>query len=161
MRTQIEAIIRAVGDSGVVVVDEAYQPFAQVSFMPRLPEFDNLLVMRTLSKLGLAGIRLGYMSGSAALLNECDKVRPPYNINVLTQACAEFVLDHLDVLDKQASALRAERAASVGRACRRCRACRCLPVGRQFPACAFAARRQKCRHKSLPICWNVKSWSKM
>ena len=106
---QIEAILRAVGDSGIVVLDEAYQPFAQVSFMDRLPEFDNLLVMRTVSKLGLAGIRLGYMSGSAALLNECDKVRPPYNINVLTQACAEFVLEHLDVFDKQASALRAQR----------------------------------------------------
>jgi histidinol-phosphate aminotransferase len=106
---QVEAIIRAVGDSGVVVVDEAYQPFAQVSFMGRLPEFDNLLVMRTVSKLGLAGIRLGYMSGSAALLAECEKVRPPYNINVLTQACAEFVLEHLDVFDAQAAVLRAER----------------------------------------------------
>lgn len=107
---QMEAIIRAVGDTGIVVIDEAYQPFAQVSFMDRLPEFANVLVMRTVSKLGLAGIRLGYMSGNAALLNECDKVRPPYNINVLTQACAEFVLEHLDVLDKQAAALREERS---------------------------------------------------
>jgi histidinol-phosphate aminotransferase len=114
---QVEAIIRAVGDSGLVVLDEAYQPFAQVSFMDRLPEFDNLLVMRTVSKLGLAGIRLGYMSGSAALLAECEKVRPPYNINVLTQACAEFVLEHLEVFDAQAAVLRAERsklAAALG-----------------------------------------------
>jgi histidinol-phosphate aminotransferase len=103
-------IIRAVGDSGIVIADEAYQPFAQASFMPRLPEFDNLIVMRTVSKLGLAGIRLGYMSASAALLAEFDKVRPPYNINVLTQAAAEFVLDHADVLDAQAAALRDERA---------------------------------------------------
>jgi histidinol-phosphate aminotransferase len=107
---QIEAVIRAVGDTGLVVIDEAYQPFAQVSFMDRIPEFANLLVMRTVSKLGLAGIRLGYMSGSAELLNECDKVRPPYNVNVLTQACAEFVLEHLDVLDRQAAALREERS---------------------------------------------------
>ena len=103
-------IIRAVGDSGIVVVDEAYQPFAQASFMPRLPEFRNLVVMRTVSKLGLAGIRLGYMSADAALLAEFDKVRPPYNVNVLTQAAAEFVLDHADVLDAQAAALRQERA---------------------------------------------------
>lgn len=103
-------IIRAVGDTGIVVVDEAYQPFAQRSFMPRLPEFANLVVMRTVSKLGLAGIRLGYMSASAELLAEFDKVRPPYNINVLTQAAAEFVLDHVDVLDQQAAGLRAERA---------------------------------------------------
>jgi len=103
-------IIRAVGDNGVVVVDEAYQPFAQTSFMPRLPEFSNLVVMRTVSKLGLAGIRLGYMSASAALLTEFDKVRPPYNVNVLTQATAEFVLDHADVLDAQAAMLRTERS---------------------------------------------------
>lgn len=103
-------IIRAVGDSGIVVVDEAYQPFAQTSFMPRLAEFDNMVVMRTVSKLGLAGIRLGYMSASKALLTEFDKVRPPYNVNVLTQTTAEFVLDHAEVLDAQAAALRDERA---------------------------------------------------
>ncbi len=102
-------IIRAVGDRGIVIVDEAYQPFAQASFMPRLAEFDNLVVMRTVSKLGLAGIRLGYMAASAALLVEFDKVRPPYNVNVLTQAAAEFVLDHVDILDAQAAALRDER----------------------------------------------------
>ena len=106
----IVEILRAVGETGIVVVDEAYQPFAQTSFMPRLPEFDNLVVMRTVSKLGLAGIRLGYMSASAALLNEFEKVRPPYNINVLTQAAAEFVLGHSDVLDAQAALLRAERS---------------------------------------------------
>ena len=103
-------ILRAVGESGIVVVDEAYQPFAQTSFMPRLAEFDNLVVMRTVSKLGLAGIRLGYMSASAALLAEFEKVRPPYNINVLTQAAAEFVLAHSDVLDAQAALLRDERS---------------------------------------------------
>jgi histidinol-phosphate aminotransferase len=106
----VVAIIQAVGDTGIVVVDEAYQPFAQTSFMPRLPEFPNLVVMRTVSKLGLAGIRLGYMSAAPALLAEFDKVRPPYNVNVLTQAAAEFVLDHLSVLDEQAASLRAERA---------------------------------------------------
>ncbi|HEX8883382.1 MAG TPA: aminotransferase class I/II-fold pyridoxal phosphate-dependent enzyme, partial [Noviherbaspirillum sp.] len=103
-------ILRAVGDSGIVIVDEAYQPFAQASFMPRLAEFDNLVVMRTVSKLGLAGIRLGYMSASSALLEQFEKVRPPYNINVLTQATAEFVLEHSDVLDAQAASLRDERS---------------------------------------------------
>jgi len=103
-------IIAAVGDTGVVVVDEAYQPFAQASFMPLLPHYDNLVVMRTVSKLGLAGIRLGYMSGNAALMAEFEKVRPPYNINVLTQAAAEFVLQHVDVLDAQAAQLREQRS---------------------------------------------------
>ncbi|QOY94442.1 histidinol-phosphate transaminase [Massilia sp. UMI-21] len=104
------AIIRALGESGIAVVDEAYQPFAKKSFMGRLPEFPNLVVMRTLSKLGLAGIRLGYLSGDAKLLQEFEKVRPPYNVNVLTQVAAEFALDHLDVLDQQAEMLNAERS---------------------------------------------------
>lgn len=103
-------ILHAVGDSGVVIVDEAYQPFAGTSFMPRLAEFPNLVVMRTVSKLGLAGIRLGYMAAAGDLLAEFDKVRPPYNINVLTQATAEFVLEHSDVLDEQAAAICAERS---------------------------------------------------
>lgn len=103
-------IIRALGETGIAVVDEAYQPFAKKSFMGRLPEFPNLVVMRTLSKLGLAGIRLGYLSGDAKLLEQFEKVRPPYNVNVLTQVAAEFALDHLDVLDSQAEMLNAERA---------------------------------------------------
>lgn len=106
----IVAIAHAVGDSGVVVVDEAYQPFAPSSFMPRLAEFDNLVVMRTVSKLGLAGIRLGYMAGNNALMHEFEKVRPPYNINVLTQAAAEFVLQRVEVLDAQAAELREQRS---------------------------------------------------
>jgi histidinol-phosphate aminotransferase len=103
-------ILRAVGDTGIVVLDEAYQPFAQASFMPRLAEFPNMVVMRTVSKLGLAGIRLGYMAAAADLLCEFDKVRPPYNVNVLTQAAAEFVLGHVAILDAQAAQLRAERS---------------------------------------------------
>lgn len=103
------AILQAVGEQGIVIVDEAYQPFAQASFMSRLAEFDNLVVMRTVSKLGLAGIRLGYMTGNNALMNEFEKVRPPYNINVLTQAAAEFVLNRAEVLDAQAAELRRQR----------------------------------------------------
>ena len=105
----IERIIAALGDTGIAVVDEAYEPFAQQSFMGRLPEFDNLVVMRTVSKLGLAGIRLGYMSAAPALLEQFEKVRPPYNLNVLTQAVAEFALEHLDVLNAQAALLNGAR----------------------------------------------------
>jgi histidinol-phosphate aminotransferase len=105
----IVQIIAACGARGIVVVDEAYEPFAQHSFMARLPEFANLIVMRTLSKLGLAGIRLGYMSGAPALLAQFDKVRPPYNVNVLTEAAALFALDHVDILNAQAAALNASR----------------------------------------------------
>lgn len=103
----IDAILRAA--SGLVVIDEAYRPFARDSYLERLPEFDNLLVIRTLSKLGLAGIRLGYMVGRPDLLAEFNKVRPPYNVSVLNQAAAQVVLRHLPVLDAQAGVLCAER----------------------------------------------------
>lgn len=109
--SDIERIIAALGDTGIAVVDEAYEPFAQQSFMGRLPEFENLVVMRTVSKLGLAGIRLGYMSAAPALLAQFEKVRPPYNINVLTQAAAEFALEHIDVLNAQAALLNSARDA--------------------------------------------------
>ncbi len=104
----MERIIAAAQHS-LIVIDEAYQPFAQLSWLPRAAEFDNVIVMRTMSKLGLAGIRLGYMAGLPAWMNEFDKVRPPYNVNVLTQAAAAFMLDHIAVLDAQAAELRAER----------------------------------------------------
>lgn len=106
---EMEEIIRAVGDSGIVVVDEAYQPFAQRSFMSRLPEFPNLVVMRTVSKLGLAGVRLGYMSAASELLQEFDKVRPPYNVNVLTEAAVLCLLENAEVFEQQAADLRAQR----------------------------------------------------
>ncbi|KQQ88539.1 histidinol-phosphate transaminase [Massilia sp. Leaf139] len=110
----IEAILQAQGEHGLVVVDEAYHPFARTTFMDRLGEFENLIVMRTVSKLGLAGIRLGYMTAAPALLDEFEKVRPPYNVNVLTQVAAEFVLEHIDVLDAQAASINAEREKLAG-----------------------------------------------
>jgi histidinol-phosphate aminotransferase len=105
----IEAILQALGENGIAVLDEAYQPFARQTFMDRLQEFENLVVMRTVSKLGLAGIRLGYMTAAPQLLAEFEKVRPPYNVNVLTQVAAEFALDHIEVLDQQAASINAER----------------------------------------------------
>lgn len=95
---------------GVVVVDEAYQAFAETSFMDRLPGYDNLLVMRTVSKLGLAGLRLGFLTGRPEWLNEFDKVRLPYNINELTQVSAELALRHLAVFEQQTAGLRVERS---------------------------------------------------
>jgi histidinol-phosphate aminotransferase len=94
---------------GLVVIDEAYNAFARKTFMTRLAEFPNLVVMRTLSKLGLAGIRLGYAVGRPEWIREFDKVRAPYNVNVLTQVVAERVLAHHNVLDAQARSINAER----------------------------------------------------
>jgi histidinol-phosphate aminotransferase len=94
---------------GLVVIDEAYHVFAGRSFMPRLAEFDNLVVIRTVSKLGLAGIRLGYLVGRPEWVAQLDKVRPPYNVSVLTQAAALFMLERLDVLEAQAARIRSDR----------------------------------------------------
>ena len=94
---------------GLVVIDEAYAPFTDSTFMDRLGEFDNLVVMRTVSKMGLAGLRLGLLAGPPAWLDQFDKVRLPYNINVLTQASADFALRHRAVFDAQTQLIRSER----------------------------------------------------
>lgn len=93
----------------LVVVDEAYYAFAGKSYADKLGQFDNLLVMRTVSKMGLAGLRLGYLAGPADLIREIDKVRLPYNINILTQLSAEFALDHIDELNKQTVRIKQDR----------------------------------------------------
>jgi histidinol-phosphate aminotransferase len=95
---------------GLVVLDEAYHVFAGETFMPRLAEFPNLVVLRTVSKLGLAGIRLGYLAGRPEWVREFNKVRQAYNVSVLTQAAALFALERLDVLEAQAARIREERA---------------------------------------------------
>ncbi len=88
--------VRAVLDAsrGLVVVDEAYTPFAQESFLGEVLRHPRLLVLRTVSKMGLAGLRLGWLAGAPAWVRELEKVRLPYNINVLTQRSAELALDH-------------------------------------------------------------------
>ncbi|MEX2525495.1 MAG: histidinol-phosphate transaminase [Gammaproteobacteria bacterium] len=94
---------------GLVVVDEAYHAFARETFLPRIADHDHLLVMRTLSKQGLAGLRLGFLAGRPEWIHEFDKLRLPYNIGSLTQASVEFILDHVDVLNDQATLIRQER----------------------------------------------------
>jgi len=106
--SEIEQILNVA--EGLVVVDEAYHPFACVSFMSRLGEFDNLLVMRTVSKMGLAGLRLGLLAGPDKWISEFDKIRLPYNINSLTQVTAEFALTHAQVFEQQAKIIREQRA---------------------------------------------------
>ena len=106
----IENIVNAVGEQGgLVVMDEAYQPFASKSYIDRMSRHGHVLLMRTLSKFGLAGVRIGYMIGPKALIAEIDKVRPPYNISVLNCECALFALEHRDVFEAQAQALIAQR----------------------------------------------------
>lgn len=104
----IKEIIEAT--PGLVVVDEAYYAFASDSFIPHLAHYDNLLVMRTFSKLGMAGLRLGFLTGSKAWLEQLEKLRLPYNVGVLPQMIAAKLLAHHDVLLAQAERIRQERA---------------------------------------------------
>ena len=106
------AIINA--SKGVVVIDEAYQPFAGKTFLPRAKEFERLLVMRTVSKLGLAGLRLGFVVGHASLVEQLEKIRLPYNINVFTQMTASFAFKHIDVLNAQAVLICEQREVLLG-----------------------------------------------
>ncbi|MBK1692695.1 histidinol-phosphate transaminase [Ectothiorhodospira mobilis] len=108
-REAVEQLIESA--PGLVVVDEAYSPFAADSFLPAAGSHPRLLVMRTVSKLGLAGLRLGYLCGPAPWLEQLDKLRLPYNVNTLTQAAACFALEHHDVLEAQATAIRRDREA--------------------------------------------------
>jgi len=127
-------LIEAQGaQGGLVVVDEAYQPFAARSWMDSVraapARHGHVLVLRTLSKFGLAGVRLGYLMGDDALIREIDKVRPPYNVSVLNAECALFALEH-----GRFSPRRRATSAGSGRGCwansRACRACRRLPARR-------------------------------
>jgi histidinol-phosphate aminotransferase len=103
----IEKIVEAA--PGFVVIDEAYQPFSSRSYIDRIARHEHVLLMRTMSKFGLAGVRIGYMLGARKLVAEIDKVRPPYNISVLNAEAALFALEHEAVFAAQARTLREER----------------------------------------------------
>ncbi len=106
-------IAEAARFGGLVVMDEAYQPFSSHSWLDEIranPAANaNVLLMRTLSKFGLAGVRLGYLIGPQALVSEVDKLRPPYNVSVLNAECALFALAHADVFAQQAQVIREQR----------------------------------------------------
>ncbi len=121
----IERLVEAA--PGLVVIDEAYQPFASRTWMDRLARHANVLVMRTLSKFGLAGVRLGYLMGPKALIAEVDKVRPPYNVSVLNAEAGLFALEHADEFERQAEVLRSERA-------RLMQALAAMPALRPYPS---------------------------
>ena len=95
---------------GLVIIDEAYAPFADASYINSLPDYSNMLVMRTVSKLGLAGIRLGFIAGEKEIIEQLNKIRLPYNINSLTQVTAEFSLKNQDLFDQQTQQICKDRS---------------------------------------------------
>jgi histidinol-phosphate aminotransferase len=104
-----DSTIRKIAGSfpGLLVIDEAYLPFTDRTHTDLIAP--NVLILRTYSKLGWAGLRLGYLLGNTKTISELNKVRLPYNINSLTQASADFFLDHFAVFEKQAKEICVER----------------------------------------------------
>lgn len=111
-REEVAAIIEAA--PGIVVVDEAYGAFSHDSFLNEAGRIANLIVMRTVSKIGFAGIRIGYASGSAEVMGELAKIVPPYNMNQLSLATAKFAMAHADVIAQTTATLKAERERMQG-----------------------------------------------
>ncbi|KQV47335.1 histidinol-phosphate aminotransferase [Pelomonas sp. Root1217] len=103
----IERIVAAA--PGLVVMDEAYQPFASSDSLALMARHPHVLVMRTMSKFGLAGVRIGYLCGAAELVEQIEKLRPPFNVSVLNAEAALFALEHADVYAAQAAELRQQR----------------------------------------------------
>lgn len=106
-REEVERIIDAA--TGLIVIDEAYGAFSQDSFLPQAGQPEHLLVLRTLSKIGFAGLRVGYLSGSPKVLNELAKIVPPYNMNQLSLTAATFALQHMNVVNEHVAILKGER----------------------------------------------------
>ena len=110
-------IAAAAAFGGLVVMDEAYQPFSSRTWLDEMRAHPtanaNVLLMRTLSKFGLAGVRLGYLVGPEALVHEVDKLRPPYNVSVLNAECALFALEHANVFAQQAAQICEQRSVLV------------------------------------------------
>ena len=121
----VDAIIEAA--PGLVVIDEAYQPFAARDSLERLRRHEHVVLMRTMSKFGLAGVRIGYMMGRRRLIAEIDKLRPPFNVSVLNCEAALFALEHVDEYARQAATIRAEREKLFAEIAR-------LPGVRAFPS---------------------------
>lgn len=103
----VRALAKRTG--GLLVLDEAYCRFAGGSVMRDLADLENVLFLQTLSKIGLAGLRVGLLSGHPDWLVHFDKVRMPYNVNSLSQESASFALEHIDVIQRQIERIRAER----------------------------------------------------
>lgn len=85
----IESASSDLSRPSLVVVDEAYQPYSHKrSFLPLIGRHDNLIILKTLSKIGLAGLRVGFMIARKDIVTEVNKVRLPFNVNTVSQKLA-------------------------------------------------------------------------
>ena len=94
---------------GLVVIDEAYYPYSNNTLVHLVDKYPHLLILRTLSKLGLAGLRIGVLIGNPLWIKILNKLRLPYNIGSLSQASVQFINQHPSWLQEQVSRLIAAR----------------------------------------------------
>lgn len=100
---------------GLIVVDEAYGPYAGQTMLPRLVDQERLVILRSLSKIGLAGLRIGYLVAHPALAAELEKVRLPFNLNAYSQAAAVLLLNHQEWIDANVREVVLERVRVMNR----------------------------------------------
>ena len=106
-KSDIEKIINTA--TGLVVIDEAYGSFSSDSWISQAGQIENLLVLRTFSKIGFAGLRVGYVSGCLKIIEQLRKILPPYNMNQLGLAAVKFALQHKEWIDNNINKLKMER----------------------------------------------------
>ncbi len=106
-KEEVEAILDTA--TGIVVVDQAYGAFASDSFADQAGLRDNLVVLKTLSKIGFAGIRLGFAAGPKDIMAQLQKIMPPYNMNQLSVATAKFATLYPQFIMGNIDKLKSER----------------------------------------------------
>lgn len=94
---------------GIVVADEAYYDFSKKTFIHDLRTHNNLVILRSLSKIGLAGLRVGYGIADPYIIEQINKIRLPYNSNTISQAISEKVLSNFSSIQKQIDWIIQER----------------------------------------------------
>jgi len=105
-----ERVLEVLSSSnGIVVLDEAYCDFSGITFLPLIEKYENLVVLRSMSKVGFAGIRMGMLFGRGEIVREINKVRLPYNVNSFSQRIAEVILDNVGFVEKNAQLITVER----------------------------------------------------
>lgn len=107
---KILKILEATSSQSIVIIDEAYQPFSnERGFIPMLNDYENIVIMRTLSKIGLAGLRVGFLIAKTEIINEVNKVRLPFNLNSISQAIASEVIRNTNLLKQHIKSIISER----------------------------------------------------
>ena len=100
--------------NGIVVMDEAYYDFSQKSFVREIKKHNNIVVLRSFSKIGLAAMRVGFGVADSLIIQEINKVRLPYNSNMLSQSFAEHLINNFQLVQKQIDYILDERSRLIG-----------------------------------------------